>query len=189
MPEGFNSSAQSPRVNKHEVHRKVVGEKDVHEEECSDVEEYTQRENYESGAPEEDRKRERKLPQDHQRDENRRVLADVRQPEGQPKVSVMQIVERMQNGKGRQVVRTQVTQPRDAKLDQGRAEVRPREQDAHQQNRIAVNDPGPPWPRLAAPAVPGEGVPARTKSQHNEDIDRRHLIVIEVAEATRSSPS
>ena len=163
----------------------MVGEKDVHEEQCSQVEEYTQRENYESRAPVEDRQREQELPQDQQRDENRRILADLRQPEGQAKVSVMQIVERMNNGKAWQVVRAQVTQPRDAKLNQGRAEVRPREQDAHQQNRIAVNDPRPPWPRLTAPTVAGEGVAAGTESQNDEDIDRRHLVVIEVAEAAQ----
>jgi hypothetical protein len=184
-PEGFNSSAQLSPVHKHEVHREMVGEKDIHEEHCSQVEEYTQRENYQARAPEEDRKRERKVPQEHQRDENRRVLADVREPEGQPKVSVMQIVERMNNDKAWQVVRAQVTQPGDAKLEQGRAEVGPCEQGAHQKNRIAVNDPRRPRPLLTSPTVARERVAARTKSQNDEDIDRRHLVVIEVAEAAQ----
>ena len=103
----------------------MVWEKDIHEEHCSQVKYYTQRENYQARAPEEDCKREQELPQDHQHDENRHVLANLRQPEGQPKVSVMQIVERMHNGQTRQVVRTQITQSGDAKLEQGRAEVGP----------------------------------------------------------------
>src|SRR4030095_16747143 len=93
----------------------------------------------------------------------------------------------MENGEARQIVRTQVTQTGYAQFDQGRAEVRPGKQHAHQQNRAAVNDPSGPRPRFTAPAVEGESIAARSKGQNNEDVDRRHFIVIKVAEAAQQS--
>src|SRR5258708_7370179 len=99
----------------------------------------------------------------------------------------MQIVERMDNGQSRKVVRTQVTQPSHAKLDQGRTEVGPCEQGAHQQNRIAVNNSGWLRRRLIAPTVDGAGIPTRSKGQNNEDVHRRHLVVIEMGKAAQES--
>jgi len=56
----------------------VVGEEYIHEKDCAQVKDYTQRENYQSGTLKEERQREQEFPQQHQRDENRRVLANVR---------------------------------------------------------------------------------------------------------------
>ena len=40
----------------------MVGEENVHEEECSQVKEYADRENYQPRAPEENRKRKQQFP-------------------------------------------------------------------------------------------------------------------------------
>ena len=102
-------------------------------------------------------------------------------------MSVVQIVERMENCEVRQIVRAQVTQTGNAQLDQGRAEVRPGKQHPHQKNGIAVNESRRRGLGLTAPAVEGESVAAGSKGQDNEDVDRRHFIVIKVAEAAQQS--
>ena len=58
----YNLLKHSSPIDKHEIHRKMVWEKYVHEEQRSQMEDYTQPENYQSRALEEDRERERKLP-------------------------------------------------------------------------------------------------------------------------------
>jgi hypothetical protein len=56
----------------------VVGEEYIHEKQRAQVKDYTQCENYQSGTLKEERQREQKFPQHHQRDEKRRVLANLR---------------------------------------------------------------------------------------------------------------
>jgi hypothetical protein len=56
----------------------VVGEEYVHEKECAQVKDNAEPENYHPGTLKEERQRKEKFPQQHQRHENRRVLANVR---------------------------------------------------------------------------------------------------------------
>src|SRR5205085_11120114 len=130
---------------------------------------------------------ERRFPQEQERDWVRREPAHAREPERESVVRVVQVVERVHDGERGQVVGAEIIQTRDAQLDERRAEVRPREQDAHEKDWIAVDESARALPRLSRPSVNGERVAARREGEDEEDVDGGHLVVIEVAEASEQS--
>src|SRR2546429_5027533 len=90
----------------------------------------------------------------------------------------------MHDGERGQVVGAEIIQPRDAQLDERRAEVRPREQKAHEKDWITVDESTRARARLSRPSVNGECVAARREGEDEEDEDGGHLVVVELAEAS-----
>src|SRR5579885_907585 len=180
--EALELSRDRRPVNIGQVHREVVGEKDVHQKERRDVEHYARGENHSAREPRKNRERERKLPKKNEADGKRHERAHTRQQEREFEMRVVQVVERVHDGERRQVVRAEIAQARDAQLDERGAEVRPREQRAREQNRITVSESGLAPDAAAQTAVKRKGVAARREGQDDEDVNRRHLVVVEVAE-------
>src|ERR1051326_2244233 len=96
---------------------------------------------------------------------------------------VVQVVERIHDRERRKVVRAEIAQPGDAQLDESGAEVRPREQRAREQNRVAVSESRLLRNVFMLQSVKRERVAARREGQNDEDVNRGHLVVVEVAEA------
>src|SRR5215211_7271291 len=93
----------------------------------------------------------------------------------------------MKDREGRQIIRAEILPPGYTKLDQRRAEIDPRQQQLHQQNRIRVRKRRTLLVRSAKPAVDRKRVAAGSEREHHQEVDRNHLVVIEVPEATQQT--
>jgi len=83
-----------------------MGEEDVHQHQGRDMKRYPNSKNPPSDPAPKDREREYQLPNENESDRQRQVTLYRRQFERKPKIRVVQVVERMQNGERRQVVCT-----------------------------------------------------------------------------------
>jgi len=89
----------------------------VHHEECREMEDHSETKNPQANASPENCEGKKQLPEEHESNGKRQVLLYVRQPEGKTETRVVQIVERVKDRKGGQIIDAKILQSGDAKFN------------------------------------------------------------------------
>ena len=95
----------------------MVRKENVHQKQRRQVKDHPESQNPPAHPAQKDSQRKRQLPDENKTDCERQPGLHLWQPEGEAKVGVVQIVERVKDCQGRQVVRAEILEPCDAKLN------------------------------------------------------------------------
>jgi len=92
-------------VDENHVHQELVWKADVHQGNCGNVKNNTDSEDQPAQTTEEHSDGKEQLPDENKAHRIRQVFPDLRQPERAPESGVVQVIERMKDREGRQIVR------------------------------------------------------------------------------------
>src|ERR1051326_1904391 len=93
----------------------------------------------------------------------------------------------MKDCKRRKIIGAEIVKSGDSQFDQRGAEVSPRHQQLHQQNRICIRKLGPQCGSFAPAIIDRERVATWCEREDREVINSQHLVVIEMSETAQQT--